>query len=113
MSAEVKQILLVSSHTLFAQGVRSLLAGQATFEIVDVVTDTSEALRRIVESPPDVVIVDNDGDIRSAEFVALLDTYHDLRVVVVRLSDERVHLYRREQSTQTGIDGLIEAIQRI
>lgn len=110
---EVKRILLVSSHTLFAEGVRSLLAGHAGLEIVGAVADAPEAVQHITESPPDVVIVDDDGNIRGTDFVALLDDNHDLRVVVVTLADDRVHLYRREQSTQSGVDGLIEAIQRV
>lgn len=111
--AEVKRILLVSSHSLFAEGVRSLLAGHAGFDIVGVVADAQAALRYITESPPDVVIVDEDGTIRGPDFVSLLDDNHDLRVVVVTLADDRVHLYRREQATQSGVDGLIEAIQRV
>lgn len=90
-----------------------MLTCHAGFEIVGVVADAPVALRYIAESPPDVVIVDDDGTIRGTDFVSLLDDNHDLRVVVVTLADDRVYLYRREQSTQSGVDGLIEAIRRV
>lgn len=108
-----KRILLVSGHSLFAEGLRSLLSAELDLDIIGVAAATDEAVRIIGQSQVDVVIVDrNDRNIRGRDFLSLLNDYHNLRVITVTLADNQVHLYRREQAAQAGIDGLIEAIER-
>jgi DNA-binding NarL/FixJ family response regulator len=98
---------------MFAAGLRSLLTSEQGLEILGVATTTHEALEMVATARPDVIVVDHDdGEIRQRDFVSLVEEYAGLRVVTVTLDGDDVQLYRRERATQTGIDGLLEAIQR-
>lgn len=52
------RIVIADNHTLFAQGLRSLVEREPDFEIVGEATDGREAIRRAAELRPDVVLMD-------------------------------------------------------
>jgi cytochrome c oxidase subunit 2 len=57
-----KRVLIVSSHALFGQGIRSLLMErkQSEVEVVAVVSGLSDAIEALEIYKPDLVIVDYD-----------------------------------------------------
>jgi two-component system, NarL family, response regulator NreC len=52
------RILLADDHTLFRQGVKTLLAAESDIEIVGEAANGAEALERAGQSRPDVVLMD-------------------------------------------------------
>jgi DNA-binding NarL/FixJ family response regulator len=56
----MNRVFLLASHPLFSQGVESLHRQEAEVEIVGRETDVDEAVERIWELGPDVVIVDSN-----------------------------------------------------
>ena len=50
--------LLVDDHALLRQGVRRLLEDEPDFEVVDEAADATEALQKVLEHRPDVVLMD-------------------------------------------------------
>ncbi len=52
------RILLVDDHTLFRQGMRTLISAEADMEVVGEATDGAEAITKAAELKPDVVLMD-------------------------------------------------------
>lgn len=52
------RVLIVDDQTLFRQGLRVLLSVQQDIEVVGEAQDGAEALRRIAECAPNVVLMD-------------------------------------------------------
>ncbi len=54
------RILLVDDHPVVRKGIHSCLEGLAHIEVVDEATDGQEAVNKVQELSPDVVLMDND-----------------------------------------------------
>lgn len=52
------RVLLVDDHTIFREGVRALLAGYPDIEVVGEASDGRQAIDRVLELEPDVVLMD-------------------------------------------------------
>jgi len=52
------RILLTDDHTLFRQGIRTLLASEADLEIVGEAANGGEAVEKISELRPDIILLD-------------------------------------------------------
>ena len=52
------RIMLADDHTLFRQGVRTLLAGEPDLEVVAEAANGGDAVERAAEARPDVVLMD-------------------------------------------------------
>src|SRR6185295_19733388 len=52
------RVLLVDDHTLFRQGLRTLLEKHATFEVVGEAEDGRSAVKLVEQMHPDVVVMD-------------------------------------------------------
>ena len=52
------RVLLVDDHTMFRQGVRALLGGYDDIEVIGEASDGREAIDKVVELRPDVVLMD-------------------------------------------------------
>lgn len=55
----VIRILVVDDHTLFRRGLTALLQAQPQFSVVGEAGDAGEALRRVAELQPDLILLDN------------------------------------------------------
>ena len=53
------RLLVVDDHTLFRRGLTALLTRDPRLRVVGDAADIGEALRRIGEAPPDVILLDN------------------------------------------------------
>ena len=52
------RILIADDHAIVAQGLRSLVVAQAEMEVIALVKDGREALRRAMEDRPDLILMD-------------------------------------------------------
>jgi len=52
------RILLVDDHPIVRQGLRTLLEGRSGWEVVGEASDGTEALIKVEELQPDVVVLD-------------------------------------------------------
>lgn len=52
------RVLIVDDHVVMAEGLRHLIEAQSDLVVVGCVTDGREALRKVVELSPDVVLMD-------------------------------------------------------
>lgn len=59
MSEAPIRIVVVDDHTLFRRGLTALLSRDAQFQVVGDAADAGEALRRVTQLQPDLVLLDN------------------------------------------------------
>lgn len=52
------RVLLADDHTLFRQGIRTLIAAEPDMEVVGEASNGSEAIARALETRPDIVLMD-------------------------------------------------------
>jgi pilus assembly protein CpaE len=93
MPSDHVRLLLVEDVPQVAQYVRGLLNAQAQVRLVDVVSDGVEALTRIAEHRPDVVVVDAllQGRVRGMQLVKQLhDTGLGIPVIVLTVPQNPV-----------------------
>ncbi len=70
-----RRVLIASSHSLFGQGLRSLLEDrqQAGVEIVGLVANLEETIAALDKLDPDLIIVDYDDEaLNREEFLRVL-----------------------------------------
>jgi cytochrome c oxidase subunit 2 len=104
-----KRVLIVSSHALFGQGIRSLLMErkQSEVEVVAVVSGLSDAIEALEIYKPDLVIVDYDDQSLNNEdiFAHFVDDEKQIRVVMLSLADvEHAQVYDRRTMKASQID---------
>jgi chemotaxis response regulator CheB len=105
---KLRRVIIISSHPLFGQGLRSLLHERAETVVVDVFSSVEEAIRTIDSLPPDLVIVDYDDErVNRDEFLAhFLEGGRQLRVVLLSLKEGGSHatVYDRRMLSATQIE---------
>ena len=87
MSAERVRVLVADDHDLFREGLRQLLETVPTVTIIGEAADGQEAIQRVAELHPDVVLMDinmprMDG-IRATEYI--VKHFPDTNVVVLTM----------------------------
>ena len=108
-----QRVLIASSHTLFGQGLRSLLQSrpEADVEVVGIVSNLEEAISALDRLSPDLVIVDYDDErLNRDEFLAhFVEGERKLRVVLLSLQDgEEAIVYDRRSMAAAQIDDWLE-----
>ena len=110
----MKRVFILSSHPLFGQGVESLLRQESRLEIVGREANVDNAMERIKELQPDVVILDG-GDAAYAptgEVMRILRERVGTKVIGLNLHDNTICIYRGEQRVVKEVKDLVEAIGR-
>ncbi len=88
--SSLQRVLIVSSHPLFGEGLRSLLRErQVDFEVVGLVNSVETAIQALEAHRPDVVIVDYDDEkVNREEFMArFVGSEGQVRVVLLSLKE--------------------------
>jgi DNA-binding NarL/FixJ family response regulator len=116
------RLLIVDNHTLFRQGLVSLLGGEPDFQVIGEAANGEEALRLIQKLQPDVVLMDvkmpgMDGVEATRR---LLETMPHARVLMLTVSEDEESLFAAIQAGARGYilknadaDELLQAIQRV
>lgn len=116
------RLLIVDNHTLFRQGLVSLLQSEPGFEVTGEASSGEEALHVVPELRPDVVLMDvkmpGIGGVEATR--RLIDSNPDTRVLMLTVSEEEESLFAAIQAGARGYilknadaAELLEAIQRV
>ncbi len=106
------RIYIVFHHALFAQGIRSLLRGRRTMEVVGMESDAAKALEAVGSLRPDVIIVEeSDAGIQSPTLAAILQRHPAGRVVALDLDHNFATVYDRHRVVTTQPADLVKAIR--
>ena len=100
------QLLLVDDHNLFRRGLRALLEQDERFVVCGEAGDVGEALRRLSETPPDLILLDNHlpGVHGVNAIPALKDAAPGARVLMLTVSEDEKDM---AAALQAGADGYL------
>jgi DNA-binding NarL/FixJ family response regulator len=106
------RVYIVSQTSLFAQGIRSLLGGEPSIEILGVENDPIKAIESARSLRPEVIIVEDPAEQgqweRLGPFIRLAS---GSRIVALNLNLEYVAVYDHHHIAARGPADLVEAIQ--
>ena len=106
------RIYIIFHHALFAQGIRSLLRGRRTIQIVGMESDQGKAMEAVRSLRPEVIIVEeSDAGVQSPSLEAILRRHPTGRVVALDLDHNYATVYDRHQVTTAQPADLINAIR--
>jgi len=93
------RVFILSSESLFDLGLESLLRQEAALEVVGHEADLDQALVRISELSPDVIVVNStDASCRpTAAMYRLMNGTPQTKIIKLNLKDNTVCIYREEQ----------------
>lgn len=109
----MKRIFVLSRNSMFGQGIETLLAQEAGFEIVGSDIDLSAPVECIHRCHPDIVIVncdDPEPDL-TPTVLCILRERLGIRVVGLSLKDNEIFIYRGEHKQVRQLDDLLDAIR--
>ena len=109
------RVLVVSQPSLFEDGIEELLRQELGLEIVGRETDPAQAVERIKETHPDVVIL-TDGEAATgldAELLRLVREGFRMRIVEVHLATNTLCLYCGEQQPIREVRDLVDTVKHI
>jgi chemotaxis response regulator CheB len=110
----VKRVFILSSGSIFGQGVQCLLSRKAGLDIVGYETDWDTAVNRIRELQPDVVMLDQDrwpGEL-AVELMSLREQGAGIRVIGLSLQANSLSCYSKETLGVQRVEDLMEAIEQ-
>ena len=98
------RVLIADDHDVVAEGLRHVIEAQEDMEIVDSVRDGREAVRRTIETRPDIVLMDNAmPELNGTEATHLISTrVPETRVIMVSMYSDPVHACRALEAGASG-----------
>lgn len=100
------QLLLVDDHNLFRRGLRALLDQDDRFEVCGEAGDVGEALRRLGQCRPDLILLDNHlPGVHGVDAIpSLKEAAPEARVLMLTVSEDEDDLAK---ALQAGADGYL------
>jgi hypothetical protein len=108
------RVFVICELGLFGEALEGLLGGEPGLEIVGREADPREAVRRVKEAHPDVIVV-TDGEAATGLDAELLDLVREglhVRIVEVHLGANTVCVYCGEQQHIREFQDLVDALGR-
>ncbi len=106
-----KRVVLLSNHSLLAAGVQRLLQGVDSLDLSIVAAEDSEAISRLHQLTPDVIVLDSgDPSLGEGVITHLLGQHPRAKVVAVNLGRRGIEVFRVHRVIETSLDGLLKAI---
>jgi len=98
------RVLIADDHGVVAEGLRFVVEAQPDMEVVACVQDSREAVRRSIETRPDVVLIDHAMPIlNGTEATHLIrERCPETHVIILSMYSNRVHVLRALQAGATG-----------
>ena len=115
MMRQRTRIFVISGPSLFANGLQVLLREEPGLEIVGRETDPRQAVRRIRESHPDVIIL-TDGEAVAGPGLELLRLVREglhMRIVEVDLATNTLCIYCGERQPIREVGDLADTVRHI
>lgn len=109
------RIFILEDHPVMRRGYRALINGEMGLEVCGEAKTAAEALEKIPQAPPDVVIADISLDgMNGIEFIKRLHAqFPDVEVLVVSMHDESLYAERALHAGAAGYLMKKEAESRI
>lgn len=108
-----KRVFILSRHSLFSQGIETLLSQDPGLEIVGQDTDIDAAAEFLETCHPDVMVLDCDDpepDLSPA-VLCVLRKRLGIRVIGLSLQDNKLYVYRGEQKQVRQVEDLLTEIE--
>jgi DNA-binding NarL/FixJ family response regulator len=107
------RVFIVSSHSLFAQGMEEWLRQQAGLDIVGRESDMARAAPYIEQLQPDLILFDISDEARdpTAALIRFVRDRLDTKIVGVHLRDSCICIYCKRQHLAQEVRGLLEVIE--
>lgn len=116
------RLLIVDNHTLFRQGLVSLLQSEPGYEVIGEASSGEDSLHIVPELRPDVILMDvkmpGIGGVEATR--RLLESNPEERIMMLTVSEEEENLFAAIQAGARGYilknadaSELLEAIQRV
>jgi DNA-binding NarL/FixJ family response regulator len=104
--SEPIRVLVADDHVLYRRGLEMVLGTEDGIEIVGEAGDGAEAIRRVEELLPDVVLMDIRMPRRSGieACTAIKDVVPSTKIVILTISDEESDLY---EAVRAGANGYL------
>jgi DNA-binding NarL/FixJ family response regulator len=98
------KVLIADDHGVVAEGLRFVVEAQEDMEVIACVLDSREAVRRSIETHPDVVLIDHAMPLlNGAEATHLIrERCPETHVIILSMYSNRVHVLRALQAGATG-----------
>ncbi|HMN77338.1 MAG TPA: response regulator [Burkholderiaceae bacterium] len=115
------RIVVVDDHTLFRRGLTALLSREPQFQVVGDAADAGEALRRVTDLQPDLVLLDNHlPGVNGVDVLpALREAAPAVRVLMLTVSEDERDLSAALRAGACGYllktiegDALAQSIRR-
>ena len=116
------RILIVDDHPVVRAGLRSMLGTQAELEVVGSAASGEEALAKLSQAQPDVLLLDlrMHGMSGVETLLAMKHAGHDVRVIILTSFETDEDIYRAVQAgaqgyllKDTGLKEMVEAIRTV
>jgi DNA-binding NarL/FixJ family response regulator len=110
----VTRILIASDVRLYSEGIRQFLSGTTDLEVIGIVADTTEAIRQVSESSPDVVLLDQALPRGLEVLRALRELQSPCRVVALGVPDHEEILLTWAEAGVAGFvprDATVESLR--
>ncbi len=104
---------MLSSQSLFGRGVEILLRQDQDVELVGEETNAEQAIERIKELCPDVVLVEQNltEDEPGSLVMRILSATPSAKIVALNLADNTIRAYHGEQKIPREIGDLLQVIK--
>ena len=98
------KVLIADDHGVVAEGLRFVVEAQADMEVIACVQDSREAVRRSIETRPDVVVMDHAMPVLNGTEATLIirERCPQTHVIMLSMYSNRVHVMRALQAGATG-----------
>lgn len=98
------KVIIVDDHEVVADGLRFVVGSQVDMEVIDCLHQSREAVRRIVETQPDVVLMDHAmPELNGTEATAMVrERCPKTRVIMLSMHSNRIHVMRALQAGASG-----------
>lgn len=98
------RVLIADDHGVVAEGLRFVVEAQPDMEVIACVQDSREAVRRSIESRPDVVLIDHAmPGLNGAEAAHLIrERCDETHVIILSMYSDRVHVTGALQAGASG-----------
>lgn len=106
-------VVIFSSHSLFREGLKRVLAEEPTVIITGYAQTVEEVVTLTQTHKPDFIIVERvEAGPLDADNIARLLTIPDVRVLTVSLDESDIQVYRREMFGEATAEKLITLLTK-